>query len=169
MATCFIPTASLAPTVRDSWHSVYLPKQFVHADQLLFISSAVLYLLEGWDYLSRKMVHVHTDAEWWLWPLMYMWIYHHQYRAIFLSLFKSMVLQYKNMILLIYYSYFVILSPQIPHLHSNNPCLRADLLCLCSNWTLALRCTVPCTDFPLRLQPFSSHSSCFCVLVKRLL
>lgn len=59
MVTCFIPTASLAPTVWDSWHSIYLPKQFEHADQLLFIPCAVLYLTEG--LCIEKMVHAQTD------------------------------------------------------------------------------------------------------------
>lgn len=45
MVTSFIPTASLAPTIQDSWHSFYpmqFPMQFEHADQLLFISHSVL-------------------------------------------------------------------------------------------------------------------------------
>lgn len=60
MVTCFIPTASLAPTVWDSWHSIYLANQFQHADQLLFISHSVL---RRKALCIEKMVH--TDEKWW--------------------------------------------------------------------------------------------------------
>lgn len=43
MVTCFIPSEFLAPAVQDSWHSIYLAKQFEHAEQLLFILHSVLW------------------------------------------------------------------------------------------------------------------------------
>lgn len=64
MVTCFIPTASLAPTVRDSWHSICLARQFEHADQLLFISHSVLVRRKA--LCIEKMVQERTDEKWWL-------------------------------------------------------------------------------------------------------
>lgn len=60
MVTRFIPTTSLASTVWDSWHSIYLAKQFEHADQLLFISLFVLRRRPLW---IEKMAH--TDEKRW--------------------------------------------------------------------------------------------------------
>lgn len=63
MVTCFIPSASHAPTVQDSWHSIYLARQFEHADQLLFIFHSVLWRKALW---IEKMVQEHADENLWL-------------------------------------------------------------------------------------------------------
>ena len=48
----------------------------------------------------------------------------------------------------IYFTFRLCISfPQTLSSHSNSACLRLDLLCFCSNCTLALRYVAACTDF----------------------
>lgn len=42
MVTRFFPGATFAPTVGDSWHSIYLPKLFKDVDGIFFVLHPVL-------------------------------------------------------------------------------------------------------------------------------
>ena len=59
--------------------------------------------------------------------------------------------------------------PQTLSSHSNSACLHLDLLCFCSNCTLALRYIAAYRFLVFQLKTISSHSGCFCALVKCLL